>query len=520
MAYVGIAAELKQGLFHASINAFRSPLISWLIAAIPGLSPFQSGKLITIAAYLASIILLYAFTKKLWHSSVTAGLATLFFTFARGVSFDAVALISPDFLLTALTLVYFMLLLDCIREDRHWFWLGCVHGIAFLAKAIALPWLTVVTIAAVFASGNKRDWSRRVALAAIIPLTAAGIWAGVLHSKYGVFTTGTQFKTNLLQSTLREYKNHRSPAYVVLDDTSSSIDAHMVLDPMPPGSWAWSYKIQLRRAVPKILEAERTNLPVMMKALVILSNPGVLLGFLLLIWASTQPRVMGGLARDVSTVIVIILFATIALTIAYCMLVVDERYILPLFPLVIAIGSRFLEYSFSERTRVLRFAAWVLAIGGVLWSLLYPSSPFRVQRRDFQAICYEAGKALGQNPGTEIVSIGSGPFPEHGVGWEAGYKAAFFGEKRLIATDDAWPSKQPLSVLNDLDKVHVSAILVWGGNSQPREELLAKLRGSYIQHSRILDPILGDVGVVLFPKQLGQTARTRIRPSPVSILQY
>lgn len=501
MAYVGIAAELKQGLFHASINAFRSPLISWLIAAIPGLSPFQSGKLITIVAYLASIILLYVFTRKLWHSSAAAGLATLLFALARGVSFDAIALISPDFLLTALTLIYFTLLLDCIREDRGWFWLGCVHGIAFLAKAIALPWLTVVTIAAVLLSGNKRGWSRRLALAAVIPLTAAMFWAGVLHSKYGVFTTGTQFKTNLFQSTLREYRNHRSPAYAVLDDISSNTDAHMVVDPMPPGSWAWSYNIQLRRVVPKIVEAEIANLPLLAKALVILANPGVLLGFLWLIWASTQGRVAAGLSRDVRTVIVLVLFATIALTIAYCMLVVDERYLFPLFSLLIAIGSGFLLRPFSGRTRVLRIAAWVVVIGSVLWSLVYPSSPFRVQRRDFQTICYEAGEVLTPTPGAEIVSIGSGPFHEHGVGWEAGYKAAFFGQKRLIATDDAWPSEQPLSVLNDLEKVHASAILVWGEDNQSREELVRKLQDSYVQQSQILDPILGDVGVVLFTKQ-------------------
>src|SRR5271169_2863601 len=32
MSYVGIARHLSQGQFHAAINAFRSPLISWIIA--------------------------------------------------------------------------------------------------------------------------------------------------------------------------------------------------------------------------------------------------------------------------------------------------------------------------------------------------------------------------------------------------------------------------------------------------------------------------------------------------------
>ena len=51
MDYTGIAVELKHGLFHSAINGFRSPLISWLMALIPGLSVFTSGKLITISTF-------------------------------------------------------------------------------------------------------------------------------------------------------------------------------------------------------------------------------------------------------------------------------------------------------------------------------------------------------------------------------------------------------------------------------------------------------------------------------------
>src|SRR6266487_3446795 len=109
ISYTGIASELKQGLFQVSINGFRSPLISWLMAAIPDLPPFQSGKLITILTYAGSVVLLYAFTKKLWHSDVVAGFAALMFVVGRGVAFDAVALISADFLFAVL---YTCLLLD------------------------------------------------------------------------------------------------------------------------------------------------------------------------------------------------------------------------------------------------------------------------------------------------------------------------------------------------------------------------------------------------------------------------
>jgi hypothetical protein len=61
MAYVGIARHLRQGEFHAAINAFRSPLLSWLIAAAAlGSSDYlHIGKLINITAFLLSLSLLF-----------------------------------------------------------------------------------------------------------------------------------------------------------------------------------------------------------------------------------------------------------------------------------------------------------------------------------------------------------------------------------------------------------------------------------------------------------------------------
>src|SRR5437764_6003350 len=53
MSYVGIARHLRHGEFHASINAFRSPFISWLIALASFASPdyLHIGKLINVAAF-------------------------------------------------------------------------------------------------------------------------------------------------------------------------------------------------------------------------------------------------------------------------------------------------------------------------------------------------------------------------------------------------------------------------------------------------------------------------------------
>jgi hypothetical protein len=137
-------------------------------------------------------------------------------------------MITPDFLFAALTLIYFIALLPCFRRDRlqDWFFLGLVHGLAFLAKAFALPWLAVCTFVALgvsIDSSSIKPWKAkitRLAVAALIPMMFAAGWATVLHSKYGVFTTGTQFKVNLLQWTLHAYSEHADATYALLRDTS------------------------------------------------------------------------------------------------------------------------------------------------------------------------------------------------------------------------------------------------------------------------------------------------------------
>ncbi len=204
MAYVGIARHIRQGEFHAAINAFRSPLLSWLIAfgTLASADYLHIGKLINIGAFLLSAALLYVLTEKLWHSRLVASLAVLLFVLGRGLAASAVAMITPDFLFAALVVVYFIVLLRCLRNDRlkGWFSLGFVHGLAFLAKAFALPWLTVCTLVALGVSGGSlKAKVSRLGLAAFIPLLVAAGWATVLHSKYGELTTGTQFKANLLQ---------------------------------------------------------------------------------------------------------------------------------------------------------------------------------------------------------------------------------------------------------------------------------------------------------------------------------
>jgi len=508
MAYLGVARHLRQGEFHAAINAFRSPLISWLIAmaSFGSADDLHIGKLINIGAFLLSLALLYVLTWKLWRSRLVASLAVLLFTLGRGLSVSAVEMITPDFLFAALALIYFIVLLRCLRKDRlkDWFCLGFVHGVALLAKAFALPWLAVSTLVALGLS--LKSWKTKPArlfLAALIPVMVAAGWAAVLHSKYGVFTTGTQFKVNLLQWTLHAYSEHHDTTYALLRDTSKEVDPYGGGDPMPPGSWTWTYPLSLKQVLPNMIRAEARNVPRVLKEMMIVATLGGLIAFVATLAILTRRRHQYPVEWRF---VVVIAASALTLVLAYSMLVFDERYLFPLIPLVLAIAARFLVPDPEFDHDGWRKLSIVLVVLGTISSMVYPSSPFRLLTRDFQVSCYDAGNRLRAHAGSGVVSIGTGPFPEHGVGWEAGYKASFFGGWKIIAATDSLPqSTQLSSLIMDIRKASPDAILVWGRPDDTRYAgLIDSLLLQYPQNlnEKIVDPVLGEVGIVLF------TART------------
>jgi Dolichyl-phosphate-mannose-protein mannosyltransferase len=505
MAYTGIARHVRQGEFYSSINAFRSPLISWLIAALALVRTdyLYLGKIVSIGSFLFCLPLLYFFTLQLWHSKMVASLAVLLLALGRGLMPIAVGMVTPDFLFAALVLIYFIVLFRCLHAQglKNWFYLGVIHGLAFLAKAFALPWLAVCTVVAVLLSGQSlKTKAARLGLAALIPLIVAAGWATVLHSKYGVYTTGSQFKTNLFLWTLHQHPQPRERTYALLEDTTKELDEYLVDDPMPPGSRSWSYHVSIKQAFPKLLFAEKRNLPKALKELTIVVTPGVVLAFMITLALLTRKRSLYPVEWQLSAIVAL---SFLTLVTAYSMLVFDGRYLFPLVPLILAIGARFLIADPTLNHAVWRRISVGMVVLGACVSVVYRSSPFLVLTRDFQIVSYRAGRFLRDRPGqSTIVSLGSGPFPEHGVGWEAGYQAAYFSGGKLIACMESLPTSTELStVMKDLRKASPDAIVVWGS---PSDGEYAALTGTLVLQypsspaKKIVDPVLGESGIALF----------------------
>ena len=163
-----------------------------------------------------------------------------------------------------------------------------------------------------------------------------------------------------------------------------------------------------------------------------------------------------------------------------------------------AVSSRFLvsDAQFAVNPTWQRLCI-VLIVAGLIVALTYRSSPFRTLDRNFQISCYDAARHLEAGSGSRVVTIGSGPYPEHGVGWEAGYRAAFLANRRLVAGIPDLPA-EVTPLMADIEKSSADGVLLWGNRADPRFQLvLSTLAPEYRTSMPILDPARGQVGVVL-----------------------
>lgn len=508
ISYIGIARHLVSGDIHGSLNGYWSPLVSWCIAAVSsfGSSLALVGRLVTIGSFLLCLPMLYLLTFRLWQSPLLAAITVLWFTTARAVVAFSVYFIGADFLLTALVLLYFVLLLRCLRQPSglNWVLLGLSHGAAFLTKAIAMPWLAVSTLVAGFIIGrcNLRKSFMYICAGIAVPLLVWFSWGMVLQRKYGIFTAGYQSKWNLLDQTAREEADRSSSNLVVLRDTSRSSDSYMVVDNMFPGSPLWFTRLKWGSVIRLMSSKERQNLPKALKEITILLTPGGLLAVILVLLA-TRTR---GQQPEVQLIRIVFLEAVI-LVIAYCMLVLDARYVLPLAPLLMAVGVPFVipakMQSVSMRFPQVRMVAAALLVLSTIFFCVYWASPFRTLRQDYQLSCYDAAQKLHAIPScARLVVIGRGPYPEHGVGWEAGMYASYFAQCRMVAFGSDIPSHSNLQFAQqDLRAISPDAILLFGTHDNPGYEgfieTVQQSEPTFLSEA-ILDSEVGEVGKLLW----------------------
>jgi hypothetical protein len=525
ISYIGIARHIRDGNFAASLHGYWSPLISWLLAAamFPG-DRTQLAHLLMLPLFVLCQILTYCLTQKLWGSRLLSSLAVLWFTAARGVAVFSICFVGADLLLTAATLAYFIVLLPCLKQPekaRRWLFLGLIHAVAFLAKSIAMPLFALATILAVLSFRGRvktQGLLYWLLLAAVFPaLTWLG-WSAALHHKYGMFTGGYQLRWNLLDPEAIRAANRSSSeraGLLQLTDTRQIYDSYMISDSMPPNSVLWQAQIRKQALVRQMVGKEIQNLHEAAKQLFVLLTPGGILALILSVIQITRSRRRYALHFHWMTCV---LCTATALLLAYCMLVFDARYVLPIIPLLIALSVRFVVPARASATSAeiapgivsvgsrWQTLACVLLLVGLIFVQLYWASPFRTIHQDFQLSVYNAAGTLKQSGAESAVTIGQGPYPEHGVGWEAGLYAAYFSGSHLIGTLFDLPQEsEQESVIRDVGKLSPDAIMVWGSPGEAKyASLVSKLQAAYPDRSAqlISDPGKGIVGAILIASKL------------------
>lgn len=508
IAYIGLARHLMDGNFRASLHGYWSPLLSWMIAGASLLSANFTliGRLVTMASFLVCLPLVYVLTKTLWRSRVAAALAVLWFSMARGLVEESVGQILADFVLTACVLLYFTFLVRALRDERarSWVAVGAAHAVAFLAKAIAMPWLAISTVVAVVAQNARvpRRLAASLVLAFAIPAAVWTAWGFTLRMKYHRFTTGYQLRANLMTNWNRRLSHHARGDALAFADTSGLYDEYMVGE----APWATIENFALRRPgmLSMLLESERQNIPAAVKETLILLTPGGALALatmlVLLGWRWREYRAEAVLAG-------IMVLNTISLIVAYCMLVFDGRYVIPIVPVLMAIScpamlpGRFVPDAPRVAGWLQKTALGLLAASTVFFAV-YWASPWRTVDRDFEVSCYQAADMLRSDKahGT-LVSIGDGPYPEHGVGFEAAPYVAYLAGWRFVGGNSELPGMAGADELADKAlATKADAVAVWGspGNAV-YSYIVGKIGRSGVRLSTISDPYKGEVGtVVLF----------------------
>ncbi len=196
VAYIRIGEYFAGGQRHLAISGYWSPLLSWIIALLlrMGLTPLTAARVsmaISALPFVAGAAAVVSrFDLREWQREAGIALVAL-----ASVSWS-VEYITPDLLAAGLICAATSLLMTRPRFSSAT-GAGLLFGLAYLAKAVALPLAIIVTIVLSILRWRRKDGSLRSALTTLlVTLLVALPWIAVLTRKYGHLTFSTTVSIN------------------------------------------------------------------------------------------------------------------------------------------------------------------------------------------------------------------------------------------------------------------------------------------------------------------------------------
>jgi hypothetical protein len=203
IAYIRLAGYYSNGQSDLAISGYWGPLLSWLM--VPwlklGLTPIAAAR---IAMGLTAVVFLWGCHAVFRSLQLPERLLQLGFWLAAGLSiYWSVENITPDLLVAGLVGFAFSHTVTTrwLEKPRQAALAGLMWGLAYWAKAVALPLALVVSvgIGALWSwksPGRLKQIARSFCLTLLVFSVASGAWIAVLTQKYGQLTISTSARLN------------------------------------------------------------------------------------------------------------------------------------------------------------------------------------------------------------------------------------------------------------------------------------------------------------------------------------
>jgi hypothetical protein len=486
-SYITIARKYAAGDFAHAINAYWSPLYSWLLAVFVKchVDPLVAAKIIGIAAGAGTIWTAGLICRRLALSDTTRRVVC--WAIVPSMVFFALYRVTPDMTVTFLFALFLAHILHIDhRTNPGGVMTGVIIAAAYFAKAYALPFLvTTVTIGCAWLLINTADRATRARLARNFAVTLVTIalliapWAAALTLKYHRPMLGSvapqAFRLNA-PNVRMVWPLHTGGFRGPGNDTAISPWEDPTLIELPH----WN-PLASRRDLRYYVHVVRTNLLEVIGYLHEFTLLAPLVIGASLVVLARRRRSPGWRDGAVITSATPWLLLTLAVLCAgYLPLVYQRRY-LSLGPVILAVlGGCLVEMAFGRNDRRVRrgVVLALLVLSFALWPVMrivhdadHPDGSGRAGYRDAVAL----GGILPR--GASIAAESDHSY--HRALYAAYHlNARFFGVPRSGAGAD--------ETLRDLRRAGVQYFLVWGDEPLRRFPFLAQMRN--LADGRLTEP--------------------------------
>ena len=262
IVYINIAKTYFNGYFFNAIDAYRSPLISWLLIPffIFGTTPayiLYATKILSLIIGFFTIIGIKQLSNKFEMDERIR--TVILFSLIPIILYFAYNVFTPDLLLVCIFIFYFNIIFNPQYSDKliNGLLCGLLGSLAYLTKSYAFPFFIahfiLFNLFHYFKdTSNRRKTLKNLLLGFTIFFIISGIWIGLISYKEGEITYSTAGEVN--HNIVSPYSNHSSKGWIThyLGEEDTQVNSWS-----PFESWSY-FKYQLKLICTNLVQTINT----------------------------------------------------------------------------------------------------------------------------------------------------------------------------------------------------------------------------------------------------------------------